>query len=431
MLTKSVKFMSTENKTHIHWFGNDLRTEDQPFSEKVNESHEMIGLYVIDQKRIAMNQWGFRNMALLRFQVLREHLRDLQNRLSKYNVPLIVKFGDPTRIVPELVNEYTASLSFMKEYATDERRTQAFVKNELKNSDLFIYEGNFLYHPQNAVWENNFPHSFSKFRKQAEKHLKKNAFGLFPNLKIFNHTVETPLIKRSQRKMHDITAIPYKGGESVGVERINEYLFETKNASKYKETRNGLLGKDYSTKFSFWLSVGALSPNMIMKELKKYENEFGQNNSTYWIFFELLWRDFFRHAGKYYKDKIFYKNGLRESNYKYGSNTDDFQKWKLGKTKLDFINANMIELKQTGFMSNRGRQNVASYFTHDMKQDWRLGAAWFEHCLIDYDVYSNQGNWGYIEGTFLNPKGGSKFDIEFQANRYDEKRNYRKTWLKN
>lgn len=29
-----------------------------------------------------------------------------------------------------------------------------------------------------------------------------------------------------------------------------------------------------------------------------------------------------------------------------------------------------------GFMSNRGRQNVASYLVLDMKNDWRAGADW-------------------------------------------------------
>lgn len=44
-------------------------------------------------------------------------------------------------------------------------------------------------------------------------------------------------------------------------------------------------------------------------------------------------------------------------------------------------------------MSNRGRQNVASYLVLDMGVDWRLGADWFETVLQDYDVCSNWGNW--------------------------------------
>lgn len=46
-----------------------------------------------------------------------------------------------------------------------------------------------------------------------------------------------------------------------------------------------------------------------------------------------------------------------------------------------------------GWMSNRGRQNVASYLALDLEEDWRQGADWFESCLLDYDVCSNWGNW--------------------------------------
>lgn len=47
----------------------------------------------------------------------------------------------------------------------------------------------------------------------------------------------------------------------------------------------------------------------------------------------------------------------------------------------------------TGFMSNRGRQNVASFLALDLGLDWRLGGDWFEHLLVDYDVTANWGNW--------------------------------------
>ena len=42
-------------------------------------------------------------------------------------------------------------------------------------------------------------------------------------------------------------------------------------------------------------------------------------------------------------------------------------------------------------MSNRGRQNVASYLALDLGIDWREGADWFESLLVDYDVCSNWG----------------------------------------
>lgn len=35
----------------------------------------------------------------------------------------------------------------------------------------------------------------------------------------------------------------------------------------YKMTRNGMLGSDYSTKFSPWLASGSLSPRLIYEEV--------------------------------------------------------------------------------------------------------------------------------------------------------------------
>lgn len=53
-----------------------------------------------------------------------------------------------------------------------------------------------------------------------------------------------------------------------------------------------------------------------------------------------------------------------------------------GRTGVPFVDANMRELAMTGFMSNRGRQNVASFLTKDLGLDWRMGAEWFEYLLV-------------------------------------------------
>jgi deoxyribodipyrimidine photo-lyase len=90
----------------------------------------------------------------------------------------------------------------------------------------------------------------------------------------------------------------------------------------------------------------------------------------------------------------------------------------------------MTELKITGWMSNRGRQNVASYLIHDLHINWRWGAAWMESQLIDYDPASNWGNWMYIAGVGNDPRPFRKFNTQSQAERYDPTENYRKKWLK-
>ena len=88
----------------------------------------------------------------------------------------------------------------------------------------------------------------------------------------------------------------------------------------------------------------------------------------------------------------------------------------------------MLELKSTGWMSNRMRQIVASYFIYDLDQDWRVGAAYFESQLIDYDVSSNWGNWAYIAGVGNDPRAGRKFNTDKQEEQYDRDKRYQNTW---
>lgn len=88
--------------------------------------------------------------------------------------------------------------------------------------------------------------------------------------------------------------IQFKGGESAALERLNDYFWKKDLLKTYKETRNGMLGGDYSSKFSPWLALGCISPRYIVEQIDKYEVTRVANDSTYWLFFELLWRDFFK-----------------------------------------------------------------------------------------------------------------------------------------
>ena len=87
----------------------------------------------------------------------------------------------------------------------------------------------------------------------------------------------------------------------------------------------------------------------------------------------------------------------------------------------------MKELLQTGFMSNRGRQNVASFLVHQLQLDWRLGAEYFESQLLDYDVSSNWGNWAYVAGVGTDPRERI-FNSSKQALMYDPDQKFQNLW---
>jgi len=107
-----------------------------------------------------------------------------------------------------------------------------------------------------------------------------------------------------------------------------------------------------------------------------------------------------------------------------------FEKWKSWNLWVPFVDANMRELKLTGFMSNRWRQNVASYLINDLKLDWRLWAMYFESVLVDYDVAANWWNWAYQAWVWNDPRDNRYFNIEKQARMYDPEGKYIQLWNK-
>jgi len=219
----------------------------------------------------------------------------------------------------------------------------------------------------------------------------------------------------------------FRGGETTALQRVKEYIWDKDLLRTYFDTRNGMIGADYSSKFAPWLAHGNLSPRYVAQQCHRYEQERVANKSTYWLVFELLWRDYCKFFALKYGTSIFMPGGTIDSQkeWKYWDKT--FAAWKDGMTGFPLVDANMRELAATGFMSNRGRQNVCSFLAHELGQDWRYGGAYFESVLIDYDVHSNWVNWLFGAGM----AGGrlNRFNIVKQSKDYDQHGEYVRRWL--
>jgi len=145
------------------------------------------------------------------------------------------------------------------------------------------------------------------------------------------------------------------------------------------------------------------------------------------VVFELLWRDFFKYFAKKHGDSIFFPSGTINSKKEWKHYDKNVQAWIEGRTGFPLVDANMRELAATGFMSNRGRQNVASFLALELNQDWRYGADYFESVLLDHDVHSNWGNWCSAAGM----TGGrlNRFNIVKQSKDYDQHGEYVRHWI--
>ena len=428
-------------KRALVWFKTDLRlTDNETLIRAIAENDQLIPVYCFDDSHFEKSEFGFLKTGKFRTQFLIESVADLESNLRKIGSGLLVVKGNPIVEIPKIAHAYQVSRVYAKkEVAFEEKNLEALIEKELWKikCTLETFSTSTLYHAEDLPFSiKDIPDVFTQFRKKVEKESTIRSIFETP-IHISSPTIlpsKIPTLKELLGEKivpESRQVLDFKGGETSGIARVKYYFEETKAISTYKETRNGLLGADYSSKFSPWLALGCLSPREIAAQLKKYETEFGANDSTYWLIFELLWRDYFRFIMKKHRNKLFQQAGIKSEEKELKPIQQmHLERWINGETGNDFIDANMIELQTTGFMSNRGRQNVASYFCNEVHLDWRYGAAYFEQQLIDYDVCSNWGNWAYLAGVGTDPRGQRVFNIEKQANDYDKNEAYRNTWLK-
>ena len=427
------------NKTALLWFRNDLRTYDHDSLSRAVKHQHVIGVYFFDPRHYETDRFGFVKTGKFRTRFLLETVQELRDNLERIGIPLLVFQARPEDSMKELIQKCDVQTVYLqREWTSEETSVLNAVKKEVGNQVLFVESyDQFLFHPDDLPYREygEIPNIFTHFRKQCERHVQVQSCQPIPKLQNF------PVISLPETKipcLEDLgfepfetdvrSALPFSGGEDQARKRINHYLWESRKLSYYKHTRNGLIGIDYSSKLSPWLANGSLSPRMVFWEIKKYENEVVKNQDTYWLVFELIWRDYFKYVSLKFGNRIFHLKGILDKTYAWQRSKKALHSWIEGTTSESFVNANMKELATTGWMSNRGRQNVASYWAKELEQDWRIGAAYFESLLIDYDVHSNWGNWMYNSGVGNDPRN-RKFNVGLQADRYDPAGKYRRLWL--
>jgi deoxyribodipyrimidine photo-lyase len=429
----------TQQKILI-WYRNDLRLHDhQPLENALTKNALIIPFYCFDNRQFGETSFGFAKTGSFRAKFLLESIEDLRQSLEKLGSNLVIRQGKPEIVIPQLVKELNIDAVYYHQEVTDEEiKVEQALKDNLSDLDTQIETiwGATLYHPTNLPFNiTEIPEVFTSFRKKVEKKSTvKPTLSTPQNLPSFPQINLGEIPTLTDLGLEEVIPDPrgvlfFKGGETEGKKRLQTYFWQQDCLKSYKETRNGLLGANYSSKFSPWLALGCLSPRYIYEEVKKYEQERVKNDSTYWLIFELLWRDYFRFICAKHGKRIFYPSGLRNLSIPWQEDWERFKLWQAGKTGYPLIDANMRELATTGFMSNRGRQNVASFLTKNLGIDWRMGAEWFESILIDYDVCSNYGNWNYTAGVGNDNRGFRYFNIPKQSKNYDSDGNYLKHWL--
>ncbi|GAB2701323.1 cryptochrome DASH [Hymenobacter frigidus] len=435
----------------LYWLRNDLRLHDnEVLAALPSTATALLPVYCFDP--VALGPDAYLDLPRVgphRLPFLLETLADLQARYIALGSNIHFVVGRPEEALPALARQLGLQAVWAStEHTTEEEEAEDALTDALgPDIPLRRFETLTLLHPADlSINVQNLPFSFSKFRFDVasrtpvrpplptSKSLPPLPTDLvpapLPNAAALMAALDLPTPAVSARDHR--SALPaLSGGETAGLARLHDYAVARHLIGRYDDTRNQLLGEAFSTKFSPWLANGSLSARQIWAAIDDYDTTHGaRSKGALQLRLELLWRDYFRLLAHKAGPDFFRWRGLRDQQPK-PTRPDRavFDAWAAGRTGNAFVDANMRELAATGFMSNRGRQNAASFLIHDLHQDWRWGAAFFEHQLIDHDAASNWGNWKYIAGTGTDVRD-TAFDVAQQAKRYDPQGRYVRTWSK-
>jgi deoxyribodipyrimidine photo-lyase len=416
----------------VHWFRRDQRLHDpvalQSALKAAQERRVPLLPVVVEDPALteAPTRWGFARRGPHRARWEAEATQGLEAALARLGAPLTRLHGPTATVLADWCRAQGVAEMWCEDIPCPEEQDQV-VRLQAAGLRVHTVWVSTLVAPETLPFApTQVPDVFTAFRQKLEAAGGREA-SICPTAATWAGALHLP-------DHTEPDAMPLPGSEAAALAHLASYCTDG-HPHHYKATRNApdtRLGTHASSHWSPWLATGALSARTAMAAIRRFEAERGANEGTYWLWFELLWRDHFRWLHRKHGRALYRARGLSSAPLHLppeAEHAQRLQQWREGNTGQPLVDAGMRELAATGWLSNRMRQIVASFWVHDLQGNWRAGAAWFEHALIDFDPCSNQGNWLYIAGRGTDPRGGRRFNPDKQAAEHDPDGQYRQRWL--
>ncbi len=416
---------------------NALRTRDhRPLAAGCGSFQTVHAMVVLDPQCSQGQVCGHPRMSDRRMAWYLVALEDLRQTYRSQGGDLIIRVGKPHEHVDLVAEKLGVTAIFGQQAKTyEEIEVRKDIEAAVRNVPCEWVYNDVLIDPVDLPTPaTSFPRSFTGFRKKIEarctvpRPLESTYQVSCPKIDPGSMPTLASLGLASQPIDARSPIANLQGGERGAWRQVEHYIWSGDYLPTYKETRNGMLGWSDSSKLSPYLALGLISPRSVYHQVIKYEQDRIENQSTYWLKFELLWREYFHALGLFCGRSLFLLGGVQERSLQWSHDLTRFDQWRAGRTGCLIVDACMRELAATGYSSNRARQIAASFLVRYLGIDWRWGAAWFEHHLIDYDPCSNWGNWQYLAGIGTDSRD-RVFGMRKQAENYDGDAAFVKRWL--
>jgi deoxyribodipyrimidine photo-lyase len=421
----------------IFWFRRDLRLSDNAgLYHALKSGHEVLPIFIFD-RNILDNLTEKKDA---RVQFIQQTLVDMKKQLEAMGSTLLVRYGKPEDIWPELLRDFPVSAVYTnRDYEPYAVARESAVTSILAayNIPLHTFKDHVIFEKDEVLKSDGTP--YTVFTPYSKKWLAKldtrttnlsvdtggnegNSYYLasYPTEKYFDKLlVFNNLDAVFTSKIGPIPTLIEMGFEPSGI-AFPSLTVARSIIKHYDKTRN-IPGVEGTSRLGIHFRFGTIS----IREKARHARLL---NATFLS--ELIWRDFYSQILAHFPHVVTHPFRAKYEMVEWRDAPQDFERWSAGKTGYPIVDAGMRQLNATGYMHNRVRMIVASFFTKHLLLDWRLGEAYFAQKLLDFDLASNSGGWQWAAGCGTDAAPYFRiFNPAEQVKKFDPDFVYVKRWV--
>jgi len=396
----------------IFIFRRDLRIEDNTTLNYLLEKPEqIIPIFIFDPIQISTKKNKYFSNNCVQFMC--ESLDDLASDISKKGGKLLYFHGESVKVLQKLIKKLKISrIGMNQDYTKFSTARDEKIKALCQSNNIeFVSLEDICILPVGAVRTGSgtiykkFTPFYNKAVKLAVPTPKTNKFN-FAKISFGENINIKKYYKNNPNLLH-------QGGRTAGLAQLKNIPIDYKNTHDIPSIP--------TTEMSAYNKFGCISIREFMNKLK--------NNPL--IARQLYFRDFYYNI--YFFEPEIFKYTISPKFMKIDwdkPNSNTLKKFYEGKTGFPIIDAGVRQMLTTGFMHNRVRMLVASFFTKDLLYDWKIGEKFFAQTLYDYDPIQNNAGWQTVSGT--GPSALDWFQVMnpwTQTYKFDPQCKYIKEWI--
>ncbi len=422
----------------LFWHRRDLRISDNTgLATARQRSSKVVGVFCLDPNILQRD-----DVAAVRVTYMIGCLQSLQQRYAEAGSELLILQAEPTQAIPALAEALHAKSVFWNwdvEPYSQARDRQVIAALQAKG--ISFLENNWdqlLQSPEGIRSGGGQPYTvYTPFwRNWVSRPMAKPAETL-QNAEGLTDT------ERESAKKAGVIHLPtakdlgfnWDGemviapGETAAQERLDEFSAQAIN--EYQQQRN-FPQVNGTSQLSAALKFGAIGIRTVWQATIAAQENSRSDETTAGIRTwqqELAWREFYQHAMYNFPELADGAFRATFKNFNWETNEEHFQAWCEGKTGYPIVDAAMRQMNELGWMHNRCRMIVASFFTKDLLLNPQLGEKYFYQRLIDGDLSANNGGWQWSASSGMDPKPVRIFNPASQSQKFDPEAEYIRQWL--